>query len=146
MHERSWLRFEFPMTVALVAAALLVAPGLMPTPAGADEVPSGGGFSVAEASLQTFAESWMERLARAEAQNRRSPSHSAASGVNYRGFGDDFRVELKSTGNPASPYVGVIRYLEHVYQCSDAQARKCQVTSRTPITEIFRFRDGRWIY
>ena len=146
MHERSWHRFEFPMKVALVTAVLLVAPGLTPAPVSADEVPGSGGFSTAEASFQTFAESWMARLARVEAQNRRSPSSNPATGVNYRGFGEDFRVELRSTGNPDSPYVGVLRYLEHVYQCSDAQARHCQVASRTPIAELFRFRDGAWIY
>jgi hypothetical protein len=33
-----------------------------------------------------------------------------------------------------------------MYTCSDAKATRCSVASTTPVTEIFRFQDGRWVY
>ena len=50
------------------------------------------------------------------------------------------------TGNTKAPYVGMIRYLEREYRCSDSRALDCRVEKTTPITEVFRFQDGRWIY
>ena len=59
---------------------------------------------------------------------------------------ETIRTELKPTGNPESPYVGILRYVEHVYECNGPSDRNCRRVSATPVTEIFRFRNGRWIY
>jgi hypothetical protein len=59
---------------------------------------------------------------------------------------DSFETEIRPTGRPSAPYVGVLHYTEHTYTCADALGNDCRVTSSLPVTEIFRFRDGRWGY
>jgi hypothetical protein len=103
----------------------------------------------AAASFDAFASQWMSRMQRVEEDNRRKPSIERGSGaprVSYRGYTDDFRVELRPTGYPGAPFVGLIRYGEQLFTCSDVGATRCGVAHTTPITEIFRFQGGRWIY
>jgi hypothetical protein len=103
----------------------------------------------AAASFDAFASQWMSRMQRVEDENRRKPSVERGAGsprVSYRGYTDDFRVELRPTGYPAAPFVGLLRYGEQLFTCSDAGATRCNVAHTTPITEIFRFQGGRWIY
>ena len=64
----------------------------------------------------------------------------------YRAVDDTFETELRPTGRPTSPYVGVLRYTEHTYTCNDVHASRCRVTSSLPMTEVFRYRGGRWTY
>ena len=85
----------------------------------------------------------------AEARNRLRPSirpGAAKSVVTYRGFGDDYQVELRPTGHPASPFIGILRYTEQVYTCREASGSDCSVASSVPVTEIFRYQAGRWVY
>lgn len=103
----------------------------------------------ARASFASFAESWMAKVRTMEAQARRNPTvRPGATGplVTYRGYGDAFDTELRPTGHATAPYVGILRYEERVYSCSDAGASDCTVASVIPVTEIFRFQQGRWIY
>ena len=93
----------------------------------------------AEASFQDFAKGWMKKMEDAEAGNR-----ARAQGGSYRGYDDDFKIELKPTGNTTAPYVGLLRYQEH--QCAPGSGSTCNVASSTAVTEIFRFQGGRWIY
>ena len=101
--------------------------------------PSDPAFARAESSFQGFAAEWMKKMAAAEAHGRKT-----SQGSTYRGYGDDFKIELKSTGSSVAPYVGLLRYQEH--QCAAGKAESCQVTSTTAVTEIFRFQGGRWVY
>jgi hypothetical protein len=126
----------FALCLPAAAEPPAAVPAAIPDPAG----------NAAELSFREFARDWMARLARVETQNRSNPIANASAGVNYRGFGDDFRIELRPTGNPDAPWVGLLRYVEHVYECSDASAGDCRVASSMPVTEIFRFRNGAWIY
>jgi len=103
----------------------------------------------ASAALEAFASQWMDRMERVEDDNRRKPTTvrgGAASEVTYRGYTNDFKVELRPTGYPAAPFVGLIRYGEQLFTCNDQGATRCGVSHTTPVTEIFRFQDGRWIY
>jgi hypothetical protein len=93
----------------------------------------------AEASFHDFAEEWMNKMDAAEAHARKQ-----AAGGAYRGYADDFKVELKPTGSTAAPYVGLLRYQEH--QCAAGGGSTCKVTGTTAVTEIFRFQGGRWVY
>jgi hypothetical protein len=135
----------------LVWSSLLtagVAAGLAPTRALAQPPASipDASASPAHDSFQTFAAEWMQRLHRVEAQNKSSVLGNGSTTLSYRGFDQDFKTELRSTGNPKAPYVGMIRYLEREYRCSDSRALDCRVEKTTPITEVFRFQDGRWVY
>ena len=35
---------------------------------------------------------------------------------------------------------------EQVFTCADTGATRCRIASTTPVTEIFRFQNGRWVY
>lgn len=100
----------------------------------------------AERSFDRFARSWMEKMRRVEAENRRRLGASREEPLRYLGYGEDFETELRPTKHPATPYVGILRYTERQYVCADAKARSCTISMTTPVTEIFRFQDGRWVY
>ena len=107
------------------------------------------GSQTARKSFARFASEWMTKMQRIESQNRANPSLRPGASqplVTFRGYGTDFTTELKPTGHPRAPYVGILRYIEHLYTCADAKATRCSVASTTPVTEIFRFQDGRWVY
>jgi hypothetical protein len=104
------------------------------------------GDARAQNSFEVFAKSWMERAQQLEAEQKKKPTvrpGARAPMVTYRGYGDDYSVELRPTGHVQAPYIGLLRYTEHVYSCVHEE---CTVASTVPVTEIFRFQDGRWIY
>jgi hypothetical protein len=100
----------------------------------------------AKTSFETFAKGWMEKAQQLEAEQKEKPAirpGASAPLVTYRGYGDDYSVELRPTGHSQAPYIGLLRYTEHLYSCVD---KECTVASTVPVTEIFRFQDGRWVY
>jgi hypothetical protein len=103
----------------------------------------------AEASFRAFARDWMAHVqARGERERANPHLTPGARGViaTYRDVDGSFETELQPTGHPGSPFVGVLRYTENVFNCSDLRATDCHVVSSAPVTEVFRFRDGRWVY
>ncbi len=135
------------ITICTVTVALL----LMAAPTIADEVAAipHSADERARTSFSDFARSWMTKMAENETQNRKSPTVQPGPSENivtYRGFGEDFTVELRPTGHPSAPFVGILRYNEQVYSCDGVSASKCSVISSLPVTEIFRYQGGRWIY
>ena len=64
----------------------------------------------------------------------------------YRDYDEDFAIQMRPTGNAASPFVGILRYTENVYLCRGPTRDDCELVESSPITEIFPFRDGRWQY
>jgi len=135
------LRSALSASVLGLALLGLAAPSLAGPPAA---IPDAGSERAGRA-FDSFAEEWMQKMARAESQNRTRPTRSGGQ-YTYRGYESDFRTELKPTGSPANPYVGVLRYREHLFSCSDAGATSCSISATTPVTEIFRFQNGRWVY
>ena len=135
------------VTLCTVTAALL----LMAAPTIADEVAAipDSADERARTSFSDFAQVWMAKMAKNEAQSRENPTVKpglSENVVSYRGFGEDFTVELRPTGHPSAPFVGILRYNEQVYNCDGVNASKCSVASSLPVTEIFRYQGGRWIY
>lgn len=133
--------------------ALVLALGLwLCTPALADEPPraaSDANLERAEAAFQDFARDFMARVRGQEQRERRKPRIAAGPGAavfTYRGYGEEFRTELRATGQSAAPYVGLLHYTEHVYSCRDLDGGSCTVASTVPVTEIFRYQKGRWSY
>jgi hypothetical protein len=103
----------------------------------------------AERSFNEFAKGWMQKMARVESQNRAHPKLVSAGGTttaSYRGYADDFQIELKPTGSSTAPWVGILRYNEMLYNCADRAAKSCTTGKTTRVTEIFRFQGGKWIY
>ena len=103
----------------------------------------------ARRSFLHFAQEWISKMQHLEVRNRANPElrpGAARPIVSYRGYGTDFSTELKPTGHPQAPFVGILRYTEHLYTCADTEATRCSVATTTPVTEIFRFQNGRWVY
>jgi len=134
--------------VRLVAVcALLFAPAI--AMADSPAAISDASRSRAEDQFQQFAKTWMANVQRLQTQDRGKPTVRASAGgtqSSYRGYSDDFTVELRPTGHPSAPYVGLLRYTELMYSCPSAGASDCTVASRVPVTEIFRYENGRWSY
>ncbi len=125
----------------LLTAAPIIADDVAAIPDSADER--------ARTSFSDFARSWMAKMQENEAQNRKNPIVQPGPSENiitYRGFDEGFTVELRPTGHPVSPFVGILRYNEQVYSCNGVDASKCSVASSLPVTEIFRYQGGRWVY
>ena len=103
----------------------------------------------AEASFHRFADEWMQKVRALELEHRSNPTVKDAATrplVTYRGYGEDYSTELRPTGHPRAPYVGLLRYTEHVYSCETMEAESCRIASTVPVTEIFRYQNGRWSY
>jgi hypothetical protein len=103
----------------------------------------------ARTSFETFAKDWMARAQARSERDRANPRLSPGAKdlvATYREVGPDFETELQATGRPGTPWVGVLRYSESVVTCADLHATGCRVVSTVPVTEVFRLRDGRWIY
>ena len=66
--------------------------------------------------------------------------------VTFREYGDEFTTELRTTGREATPYVGLLHYTESVYNCRESDPRNCSDIATAPVTEIFRYEEGRWVY
>jgi hypothetical protein len=132
----------------LVASAVLwwiAAPALALPPA----TFAPGEQEQARQSFALFADDWMAKVQRLEEHDRQNPTIRPGASdplVTYRGYGDEFSIELRPTGLPKAPFVGLLRYMELLYSCTDARAGDCRIASSMPVTEIFRFQDGRWIY
>ena len=103
----------------------------------------------AERSFDDFAKGWMQKMARAEGQNRTKPALQPQGGVmvaSYRGYDDNYQIELKPTGSKTAPWVGILRYHELTYTCADKSTSSCAPSKTLRVTEIFRFQGGKWVY
>jgi hypothetical protein len=103
----------------------------------------------AERSFNEFASSWMQKMESLETANRAKPTLESVGGAtvaSYRGYAEDFNIELKPTGSKAAPWVGILRYNEMQFSCADKAATRCSPSKTTRVTEIFRFQGGKWVY
>jgi len=124
---------------------LLAAPLALAEPASIDTAPP----TSAESSFREFARDWMAHVqARGEREraNPRLVPGAREVVATYREVGSQFETQLEPTGRSDSPYVGVLRYTESVYSCSDLRASDCHAVSTVPVTEVFRLHDGHWVY
>lgn len=133
---------------ALVTALVLHAPGAAFSDPPARIDPAGAPLS-AHASFEAFASDWMARTRARGDQDRANPRLTPGARelvASYREVAPEFETELRHTGHPDTPYVGVLHYTEHVVQCADLRGTACHVVATLPVTEVFRLRDGRWVY
>ena len=144
---RHFSRWHRPLARLFAVCALLATPeiALADSPAAISDASR----SRAEDQFQQFAKTWMAKVQKLQSQERGKPTVRASAGgtqSSYRGYSEDFTVELRPTGHPSAPYVGLLRYTELMYSCPSAAATECTVASRVPVTEIFRYENGRWSY
>jgi hypothetical protein len=129
------------------AVALVLALGLG-APAVAGDAPRAS-QERAEASFQAFAREFMAKVKNREQSEKRMPRVAAgpeSAIFTYRGYGEEFRTELRPTGHAAAPFVGLLHYTENVYSCRDLEGGPCSLAATVPVTEVFRYRGGRWSY
>jgi hypothetical protein len=103
----------------------------------------------ARASFESFAKDWMARAQARSQRDRANPRLAQGAKdlvATYRDVAPDFETEIQPTGRAGTPWVGVLRYEERVVTCADLHATDCHVVSTEPVTEVFRLRDGRWVY
>ena len=136
-----WHR-RFARLVAGFALLCLPATAMADSPASISD----GSRSRAEDQFHQFAKTWMSNVQRLQTQDRDKPTMRAGGSSSYRGYGEDYSVELRPTGHPSAPYVGLLRYTELMYACPSAGSTNCTVSSRVPVTEIFRYENGSWSY
>jgi hypothetical protein len=113
------------------------------TPKASLKSSSGAGSEAqARSAFDVFTQDWMNKLRSSSAIR----TVSTASGSTIKRFSTTHTVEVKPTGSPSNPFVGVLHYTEESYNCSDAAQRNCTLADSTPVTEIFRFQNGKWVY
>ena len=129
------------LALGIASTALAAPPAAIPNPDPAHQR--------AERSFDDFAKTWMQKMARAESQNRTKPKLEPLGGAmvaSYRGYEDGYAIELKPTGSATAPWVGILRYHELTYTCADKSTGSCAPSKKMRVTEIFRFQGGKWIY
>lgn len=133
------------LTCALTCLLLIASAAHADSPAAISDT----GRDRAGSAFDAFAVQWMQRARAAEITGRANPNvtpGAVAPLVSFRGYAEDYDLELRPTGNPTSPYVGLLRYTENLYTCSGVAATDCKIVSSIPVTEIFRYQGGRWRY
>jgi hypothetical protein len=101
-----------------------------------------GGEAQARAAFDVFTQTWMDKLRSSSAIR----TVSTSSGSTVKRFSTTHTEEVKPTGSASNPFVGVLHYTEESYSCSDAAQRNCTLVDSTPVTEIFRYQNGKWVY
>ena len=129
------------LLLLVAVSTLLAAPAFADPPAALGDA----GQARIESQFHEFAKQWMSRVQTLQAKPVAMAGASQPI-FTYRGYGDDYSIELRPTSHAAAPYVGLLRYTENVYSCSSADAKDCRIASSVPVTEIFRYQDGRWSY
>jgi hypothetical protein len=121
---------------ALVAVLFVVALAGCAASSAANHRESPAVEAQVRSAFDSFTQNWMEEL-------RGSALHT---GRTVKRFSTTHTEEVKPTGSVSNPYVGILHYTEESYNCSDAAQRNCTLVESTPVTEIFRFQNGKWVY
>ena len=101
-----------------------------------------GAEAQARSAFDAFSQSWMDKLRSSSAVR----TVSTSSGSTVKRYSTTHTEEVKPTGSASNPYVGVLHYTEESYNCSDAAQKNCTLVDSTPVTEIFRYQNGKWVY
>jgi hypothetical protein len=112
-----------------------------------------GILSVQE-SFEKFVNVWMSRLDSIGKMNILGidimPRDQGFVG-RYVCYGPECEFSIKETGSPETPFVGILHYSEkHFLKKGETRQKAFQspgmLTEKIPVTEIFRFTRGKWVY
>jgi hypothetical protein len=123
-------------------------PGALTAPTSSLTLPEA---EAVHAAFEAFVTDWLAQLAE-DAKEERERNRYAVGvsdltlGHSYRNIAGEYDIRLKATGREGTPYVGVVRYVEHRYECSASPAEVCEQVDAAEITEIFPFTNGDWKY
>lgn len=101
-----------------------------------------------------FVADWMKKLEDINNANRAKLKIQAVDGgfsCCYVHYGPEREFWIKRTDSPVTPFVGFLRYSEKTLQkYGKTQEEVLQnverVIAETPVTEIFRYSKGKWVY
>jgi hypothetical protein len=136
------------IALASILGLCLCAPAMAEEPPRAKST-AASSHERADRAFQDFARDFMAKVRSQEERERHKPRVAAGPGAavfTYRGYGEEFRTELRPTGQAVAPFVGLLHSTEHVYSCRDLEGGSCTVASTVPVTEIFRYQRGSWTY
>lgn len=139
------------LSCILLFCSLLVVPAHAGQP---DPIPTNEQTAVATSKFQRFAVNWMARVAKSyRCTVEKKEVVPRGNGFVARYFVLDpstLDTRVKAAGSVATPFVGVMRYEEHLYECEgdtpqSASAGPFKRVERTRVTEIFRYDSTRWV-
>jgi hypothetical protein len=112
------------------------------------------GKTAAQKSFEQFVNVWMSRLDRIGKMNILGidimPRDQGFVG-RYVCYGPECEFSIKETVSPETPFVGILHYSEkHFLKKGETRQKAFQnpgmLTEKIPVTEIFRFTRGKWVY
>jgi hypothetical protein len=124
------------------------------TPSGPSTAIADPGKSAAQKSFEQFVNVWMAKLDRIGKINILGidimPRDQGFVG-RYVCYGPECEFSIKETDSPETPFVGILRYPEkHFLKKGETRQKTIQspgmLTKKIPVTEIFRFTRGKWVY
>jgi hypothetical protein len=109
---------------------------------------------MAQKLFEEFVADWMKKLEHINVTNRSKPQIQAVEGgysCCYINYGPDREFWIKRTDSPLTPFVGFLRYSEKTLQKYGKTQEEVlkdvgKVVAETPVTEIFRYTKGKWVY
>ena len=117
-------------------------------------VVAGPGILSAQKSFDKFVNAWMTKLEKIGENNIRNldvtPSDQGFVS-RYVCYGPKCEFYIKETGSPKTPFIGILHYQErHFLKKGETRQETFQcpgiLTKKIPVTEIFRFTRGKWVY
>ena len=112
------------------------------------------GKPAAQKSFEQFVNVWMSKLDRIGKMNIRGldiiPYDQGFVG-RYVCYGPECKFAIKETESHETPFVGLLHYSEkHFLKKGRTRLKTFQspgiLTKKIPVTEIFRFTHGKWVY
>ncbi|MEJ5300016.1 MAG: hypothetical protein WHS38_03410 [Thermodesulforhabdaceae bacterium] len=111
---------------------------------------------VIKTGFDTFSDQWLQLFAEKGCSSRKTPcimQDQTKPGVviaQYQEFIKVVNKEVKSTGNPVTPYVGILKYEVFIYESEGSSADEAKKgpfykTKQVTMTEIFRYSKGKWV-
>lgn len=108
----------------------------------------------AKKGFELFVRDWMSKLVSVSDQNvkhvKLMNDQDGYSG-RYICYGPDCDFEVKPTTSKEAPFIGILRYKEKHFEkrgvtFAEASEAPAVVAMEVPVTEIFRFSKGKWVY
>jgi hypothetical protein len=139
-----------PVHLILLSAVL----ALILTVSGPSTAVADPGILSVQKSFEKFVNAWMAKLDRIGKMNIRAlnitPDDQGFVG-RYVCYGPECEFSIKETVSPETPFVGVLHYSEkHFLKKGETRQETIQrpgmLTKKIPVTEIFRFTRGKWVY
>lgn len=107
-----------------------------------------------EASFQRFNQQWMQGLYKREEREKKNLVCKKVKGyyvAEYTGYSKTYSSTIKRTNCKETPYIGILNYREkkfvsHAKTFEETLHGPFNLIYECPVTEIFAFSNGEWLY